>query len=70
MDLTITLAAGAALLALTVFSGWMGARPPDLKRGPRMVPYRFLMLMGAAGLIVMLVHLVNLLGVTTGRPGY
>ncbi len=70
MDLTITLSVGAALLALTLLAGWMGARPPDLKRGPRMVPYRFIMLMGAAGLVVVLVHLVNLMGVTTGRPGY
>lgn len=66
MDLTVTLALGGALLALTVFSGWMGARPPDFRRGPRLIPYRFLMLMGAAGLIVVVVHLVNLMGVPTG----
>jgi hypothetical protein len=66
MELTLTLTLGAVLLALTVFCGWMGARPPDFKRGPRLVPYRFIMLMGAAGLIVVLVHLVNLMGVSTG----
>ncbi|MCG9914847.1 MAG: hypothetical protein MH112_00610 [Phenylobacterium sp.] len=66
MDLSVTLALGAALLAVTVFSGWMGARPPDLRRGPRMLPYRFIMLMAAACLIVVLVHLVNMMGVVTG----
>jgi len=66
MELTLTLALGAGQLALTVFCGWMGARPPDFTRGPRLVPYRFIMLMGAAGLIVVLVHLVNLMGVSTG----
>ncbi|HMP61532.1 hypothetical protein [Phenylobacterium sp.] len=67
MSLTLTLGLGAVLLALTLFAAWRGARPPDLRRGPRLIPYRFLMLMGAAGLIVILVHLVNLMGVTTGR---
>jgi hypothetical protein len=66
MELSLTLAAGAVLLALTLFAGWKGARPPDLRRGPRLVPYRFVMLLGAAGLIVILVHLVNLMGVSTG----
>jgi len=66
MELSLTLAAGAVLLALTLFAGWKGARPPDLRRGPRLVPYRFVMLLGAAGLIVVLVHLVNLMGVSTG----
>ncbi len=70
MDLSVTLALGAALLAITVLSGWMGARPPDLRRGPRMVPYRFIMLMAAACLIVVLVHLVNMMGVVTGPPRY
>ena len=70
MDLSVTLALGAALLAVTVFSGWMGARPPDLRRGPRMVPYRFIMLMAAACLIVVLVHLVNMMGVVTGPRRY
>jgi hypothetical protein len=66
MELSLTLAAGAALLALTLLAAWKGARPPDLRRGPRLIPYRFIMLLGAAGLIVILVHLVNLMGVSTG----
>lgn len=70
MELSVTLALGAGLLALTVFCGWMGARPPDFKRGPRLVPYRFIMLLGAAGLLVVLVHLLNLMGVSTGPTDF
>lgn len=67
MDLTLTIAVAAALLALTVFAGWRGARPPNPHRGPRLMPWRFIMVTVAALLLVVLVHLVNLLGFTTGR---
>lgn len=67
MDLTLTLAACTGLLALAVFAGWRGARPPNLHRGPRLVPWRFIMVTTAALLLVMLAHLVNLMGFTTGR---
>jgi hypothetical protein len=32
-----------------------------------MAPWRFLMLLGAAGALLLLVHLLNLIGVETGR---
>ena len=67
MDLATTLAVGAAALAVGIVCGWMGARPWDPRRGPRLAPYRFIMLLAAAVVLLMLVHLVNLLGVTTGR---
>lgn len=67
MDLQMTLAAAAGLAALGLFAGWRGARPPDPHRGPRMIPWRFIMLLAAAGAILMLVHAVNLMGFTTGR---
>ena len=67
MDLATTLALGGALLALALASAWLGARPPNPHRGPRMVPWRFLMVLAAAAVVVMLVHLVNLLGITTGH---
>ncbi|WP_372785797.1 hypothetical protein [Phenylobacterium sp.] len=66
MDLPLTLTIGAAFLAFAVFAGWRGARPPNPHRGPRLMPWRFLMLLAAAGLLAMLVHVVNLLGMTTG----
>ena len=70
MDLTVTLAVLTGFLAFGVLCGWRGARPFDPRRGPRLIPYRALMVGCAVGLLMMLVHLVNLLGVTTGRPGY
>jgi hypothetical protein len=68
MDLQITLAALAATIGFAVFAGWRGARPPDFRRGPRMIPWRPLMAAAATASLILLVHLVNLLGVTTGPP--
>jgi hypothetical protein len=68
MDMTFTLAVGAAFLALAVFAGWRGARPPNPHKGPRLMPWRFIMLLAAACVVPMIVHAVNLMGFTTGRP--
>ncbi len=65
--MTITLAATAGAALLAALFGWLGARPPNLQRGPRLVPHRFLMLLCAAGVLILLVHAVNLAGFTTGR---
>jgi hypothetical protein len=67
MSLTLTLLLAAAFVATALFAGWRGARPPDPMRGPRLVPWRFLMTLSACGALVLVVHLVNLLGVHTGR---
>lgn len=67
MDLGITIAALAALLSVAVFCGWRGAKPYDPMRGPRLVPWWPLMLTAAVGALLLLTHLVNLLGVVTGR---
>ena len=67
MDLTVTIAALAGFGGAGVLCGWMGARPPNPHRGPRLVPWRAIMVACAVGVLMMLVHLVNLLGVTTGR---
>jgi hypothetical protein len=66
MDMTLTLTISAGLAALAVFAGWRGARPPNPHRGPRLMPWRFIMLTAAVGVLAMIVHLVNLLGFTTG----
>ena len=65
LEITIAIAVGAALVA--ALFGWLGARKPDPARGPRLAPYRFLMLTAAAVVLMMLVHLVNLFGFHTGR---
>lgn len=67
MTLTVTLALAAALLVLAIASGWAGARPPNPHKGPRLLPYRLIMVTAAAIMMLMLVHAVNLLGVQTGR---
>lgn len=67
MGLTLTFWLAAACLAAALFAGWRGARPPNPMRGPRLVPWRFLMTLAACGAVVFVVHLVNLLGVNTGR---
>lgn len=67
MTLPISLALTAAFVGLTLFAGWRGAQPPNFVKGVRMVPWRGVMLLSSAGVVVMLVHVVNLLGFTTGR---
>lgn len=67
MDLRLTLYILAGFVVFGLFAGWRGARPPNPHKGPRMMPWRFLMLLAAAGAILLLVHVINLLGFTTGR---
>lgn len=67
MELPLTVAVAAAFLIVAVACGWLGARPPNPHRGPRLAPWRFLMMMAATGFLLMSVHIVNLLGVTTGH---
>ena len=62
MDLTATLSTLAAAVGLTVFAGWRGSRPPDLTRGPRMVPWRFVMVLSSAVALFMILHLMTLAG--------
>lgn len=68
MDLTVTIIVLVALLALAVFCGWRGARPPNVIKGPRLMPWRPLMMACAVAIMLLLVHLANLLGVQTGPP--
>jgi hypothetical protein len=67
MDWGVTWGIVAAGVAVGVFAGWRGARWPDPRRGPRLVPWRLIMLLAAAVVLLALTHMVNLLGVETGR---
>ena len=67
MDKVQTLIILAAAAAVAVGAGWMGARPPNVQRGPRMIPWRAIMVAAAVTGLLMLVHLINLNGVPTGR---
>ncbi|MFC3071073.1 hypothetical protein [Phenylobacterium soli] len=67
MSLSLTLALLAGCVVLGAFCGWRGAAPPNPHKGPRLIPYRFLMaLFGAVGLYLT-AHVLNLFGVITGR---
>ncbi len=59
----MTLTLLAAALALTVFAGWRGARPWDPRRGVRMIPWRFIMLLSSAMILILAIHLGALMGV-------
>jgi DMSO reductase anchor subunit len=60
MDLSVTIGLAAGLAALAAFAGWRGARPPDPRRGPRLTPWRMIMLLAAAGFIFAAGHAVGL----------
>lgn len=67
MSLTLTLSLAAGILALGLFCAWRGAAPPNPHKGPRLIPYRFLMVLCGALLLYLAAHVLTLLGVTTGR---
>lgn len=70
MDMTTTLIAGATTIALTVLFGWLGARPSNPAKGPRMAPWRPLMMATAVATLLLAAHALNLLGFKTGDPRY
>ena len=66
LPLTVILFTVSSLL--TIGFGFMGARPHDLRRTePRMVPWRFLMMLSFVAALVLLVHLLNEMGFSTGH---
>lgn len=67
MTLTVTIGLAIFFAAFAALCGWRGARPPNPHAGPRLMPWRFLMIASAAVVLMLVVHLVNLLGATTGR---
>jgi hypothetical protein len=66
MSLTLTLILLFACLAIAGFSGWRGARAPDPFRGPRLVPWRFIMLLSAALAMYFAAHVLALFGLLPG----
>ena len=62
MSLTTTLVLLGVALAVMIFCGWRGARPPDPFKGPRLMPWRFLMVGSAAIAMLLLIHLATLFG--------
>ena len=62
MGLSLTLWIGGVALVIALFCGWRGARAPDPKRGPRLIPWQLLMLLAGTGVMLMAVHAATLLG--------
>ena len=62
MSMTLTLSLLAGALIVSIFAGWRGARPSDFLK-PRMVPWRFIMLLAGALAFLLVIHLGTLLGV-------
>ena len=54
MSLPAVFAIAGASAVLAAFAGWRGALPPNPMKGPRLVPWRFLMVLGAAATVAAL----------------
>lgn len=67
LDLAITIAALAVCVGIFALGSWIMSRPADPLK-PRLIPWRTLILIAGVAGILALVHLVNLFGITTGRP--
>ena len=63
MTITTTLELGLALAALGLFAGWRGARLPNPLRGPRMIPWRFIMLLAVAGALIAVFGAARMAGI-------
>lgn len=62
MSMTLTLALLAGAVALAIFAGWRGARPSQPHLGVRMIPWRFVMILAGAMVLLLVVHVAALLG--------
>lgn len=65
LNLTLTVILSLVSALLTFFFGYMGARPMDIHKGPRMMPWRFMMLLMMTVTLFLIVHVLNLLGIHT-----
>lgn len=71
MSLTVTLALLAASMIFGGICAWKGAQPLDITRStPRMMPWRFMMLLCAALAMLLLIHLAGLFGAGPQPPTY
>ncbi|MGI8840823.1 MAG: hypothetical protein ACR2F8_08615 [Caulobacteraceae bacterium] len=61
MSLPTTLGCAGVALALAVLFGALGARPSNPAGPPRLIPWRFLMMIAIVAVIATLVHAVALL---------
>lgn len=55
MHVPVPILIGLCLALGAAFAGWRGARPPNPHRGPRLIPWRFLMVLMTACAILAVV---------------
>jgi hypothetical protein len=67
MDLRLTIALFCGCAAVAAFAGWRGARPPDPMKGPRLVPWRAIMVFAAAAAILLLATAEQMAGFSPRR---
>ena len=60
MNLAVTLVLAAVSLGVAILCGVLGARPARPNAGPRLIPWRFMMLLAFALMVAALVHVVSL----------
>ena len=68
LDLPLTVILTIVSALFTVLFGYMGARPMNPKKGPRMVPWRFLMMLTFTFSLFLIIHVLSLLGFHTAQP--
>jgi lysylphosphatidylglycerol synthetase-like protein (DUF2156 family) len=70
MELTLPLTVILTIVSgfFTALFGYMGTRPMNVHKGPRMVPWTFLMLLFFTATLFLIVHLLNLVGIQTKPP--
>jgi len=61
MGMGVTVALAAIFLVVAIISGWRGARAARPLSPPRLVPWRFVMLVCLTILLALLAHMVGLL---------
>ena len=62
MELYVTLAAMAGLILAASLFGWLGARPINPVKGPKLIPWRFLMVLTGAVAWLVGRHALSLAG--------
>lgn len=67
LGLGVTIVSALAGVGIVALGAWRHGRPAEPMTHPRLIPWVWVMLLGATLALVMLVHLANLLGVETGR---
>jgi uncharacterized membrane protein YsdA (DUF1294 family) len=60
MSLPLALGLAAVALVMTILFGWLGARPAQPLGPPRLIPWRFMMMLSFALVVAALVHAMSL----------